>query len=289
MKILITGAAGRVGRAIYARLCSDHEVVGLDRVPSSTSDVVASIEDLDQIQAALQGVDAVIHVAALHAPHVGKCTDEKFVSVNVAATEALARRSAAAGVRSFVFTSTTALYGFASTLPDGPSWIDEDTVPAPRTIYHHTKLLAEERLIRIASETSMPITAIRMSRCFPESAPLMAAYRLHRGVDARDVADAHVLAALAPVAGFRRYVISGHTPFLPEDAHDLRNNAPEVIERRCHELAAIFRRRHWSLPRSIDRVYCSNRAQRELNWRPTFGFEAVLAQLDEGSPEVLPP
>jgi UDP-glucose 4-epimerase len=289
MKLLITGAAGRIGRATYIRLSAEHQVVGLDCVPSSTSDVLASIEDTDQIRIALEGVDAVIHIAAMHAPHVGHVTDEAFEAVNVKATVSLARLAIEAGARAFVFTSTTALYGSASILTDRAAWIDEGTVPRPRTIYHRTKLKAESLLEKIAVETELSVTVVRMSRCFPEPAPIMAAFRLHRGVDVRDVADAHAVAALEPSIGFRRYVVSGSTPFLQEDADGLLRNAPEVIEMRCPDLAAAFGRRKWMLPNSIDRVYSPALASNELRWKPKYGFEEVLAQLDRRSLEVLPP
>ena len=289
MKILITGAAGRVGRATYIRLCADHDVVGIDSTPSSTTDIVASIEDTDRVRAAIRGVEAVIHIAALHAPHVGHFDQERFEAVNTAATAVLARLAADTGVQRFVFTSTTALYGSPSVISGGAVWIDEKTVPNPRTIYHRTKLKAEALLEEVGVETGLQVTVIRMSRCFPEPAPIMAAYRLHRGVDVRDVADAHALAALAPSAGFCRYLVSGNTPFLPQDCEELLEDAPAVIQRRCPDLAAIFRRRRWKLPDSIDRVYSPALAASQLGWQSRHAFEEVLAQLGRRSLEVLPP
>lgn len=289
MKILITGAAGRIGRAIYIGLCADHEVVGFDNAPSSTSDIVASIEDIEQLQTALRGVDVVIHAAALHAPHVGHRSEDAFESINVRATEALALLAIDAGVGNFVFTSTTALYGAASTPHGRAGWIDEVTAPQPQTIYHRTKLKAERLLENIALKTTLPITALRMSRCFPEPAPMMAVYRLHRGVDVRDAADAHAVAALSPKPGFRRFIVSGSTPFLLEDAEELLLDAASVIERRCPDLATQFHHRNWKLPCSIDRVYCSRYATQQPGWRPKFGFDEVLAQFDRRSSEVLPP
>jgi UDP-glucose 4-epimerase len=289
MKILITGATGRVGRATYIRLCAEHEVIGFDSAPSSTSDIVGSIEDVDSICGALRGVDAVIHTAAIHAPHVGHFAEERFEAINVEATGTLAQLAADAGARTFVFTSTTALYGSASMLNGRAAWIDEETKPVPRTIYHRTKLKAESLLEEHALKSGLSVTAIRMSRCFPEPAPVMAAYRLHRGIDVRDVADAHAMAVLTPAPGFRRFVVSGSTPFLPQDTEWLFKNASEVIELRCPELAAAFHRRKWKLPSSIDRVYSAALGTHELNWEPKYGFEEVLAQFDRRSLEVLPP
>ena len=140
-----------------------------------------------------------------------------------------------------------------------------------------------------AARGGLAVTVLRMSRCFPEPAPMMAAYRLHRGIDARDVADAHARALETERPGLRRFVISSATPFEPGDMHELERDAPTVLRRRAPELAEAFVRRGWSLPKSIDRVYCAALAMRELGWQPRFGFAEVLKMLDEGSSEVLPP
>jgi len=291
MKILVTGSSGRVGRAICERLAQHHRVTGLDRTPSPTTALVCDLSDAATIRAALVGVDAVIHTAAIHAPHVGAQSDAEFRRVNIEGTRLLAGQSIAVGVSRFVFTSTTALYGVAGTAGTAPAaWIDEHTPPHPRTIYHETKLQAELLLQRYGQAGAMIVTILRMSRCFPEPAPAMAAYRLHRGIDARDVASAHERAVEAfSTVGARTFVISGNTPFVPQDCAELGRDAPQVLRRRAPALAEAFDRRLWPLPMSIDRVYDSRQAQRELGWQPKYGFEEVLAQLDADDPEVLTP
>lgn len=286
MKILVTGSTGRVGRAIYIQLCTEHDVIGFDIAPSSTADVVASIQDERAVAGALRGVEAVVHVAALHAPQVGHRADKDFEAINVAATRSLARLAIEAGVRRFVFTSTTALYGAGAAEGEPAAWVTEETVPRPRTIYHRTKLAAEQELERHAG--ALAITALRMSRCFPEPAPLMAAYRLHRGVDARDVADAHCAALEWEGPGFRKFIVSGATPFVRSDAAGLGTDAAERIRKRAPELAAAFDARRWPLPSRIDRVYDPSKSIAGLGWTPRFGFEEVLAELDRRSAEVLP-
>lgn len=289
MKVLLTGSSGRVGRAVYVRLALEHAVIGLDRLPSSTVHFTGDIGRRGLLRRAIKGVDAIVHTAALHAPHVGVLDDSEFRRINVDATRQLALMAADAGIRSFVFTSTTALYGHAAVPPSQAGWLDERLQPQPRTIYHETKLEAEALLEEMASGSDLRVTALRMSRCFPEPAPRMAVYRLHRGVDARDVADAHALALLDERPGFRRYVLSGATPFRRADAERLPEDAPEVIRDRAPRLAEAFDRRGWMLPASIDRVCDPALAMSELGWRPRFGFEEVLKMLDERSAEVLPP
>lgn len=230
-----------------------------------------------------------IHTAALHAPHVGLSTDSEFENINVQSTRQLAESAAESGVGKFVFTSTTALYGTASTPAEEAGWVNEALEPQPETIYHKTKIAAENYLQTFSQEYSIPITVIRMSRCFPEPAPVMAAYRLHRGVDARDVADAHALAVESAIPGFRRYIISGATPFNKIDTKALLNDAPSVLEQRAPDLVLAFARRGWALPSTIDRVYSSALAIDELGWTPKYGFMELLKMYDEQSSEVLPP
>ena len=290
MRVLVTGSSGRIGRAICECLSAEHEVVGLDRLPSATTNLVGDITEPDVLMRALRGVDAVVHVAALHAPNVGTVADGEFDRVNVHATRRLAELAAEAGVRQFVFTSTTALYGAASR-PDraAAAWIDEALEPRPQTVYHRSKLAAEALLQALAEQGALAVAVLRMSRCFPEPAPLMASYRLHRGVDARDVARAHALALQMPRPGFRRFVVSAATPFKPEDTHELMRDAPSVLQRRAPELVEAFARRGWRLPATIDRVASSALAMNDLGWWPRHGFDEVLKMLDQHSPEVLPP
>ncbi|MDD3764744.1 MAG: NAD(P)-dependent oxidoreductase [Nevskiales bacterium] len=288
MKILVTGSGGRVGRAIHIRLMREHDVVGMDRSPCSTAAFVGDIRDESLVAAALDGVDAVVHVSALHAPHVGMVPDAEFVDINVRATERLATMAALRGARHFVFTSTTALYGSASTPVGRAGWVDETTVPQPRTIYHRSKIEAEAALQRISDDHGLPVTVLRMSRCFPERADLMAVYRLTRGIDYRDVASAHACALERRLAGFKRFIVSGATPFSESDCERLFDNAPAALEDKAPELVRGFERRGWALPGRLDRVYSPEAVQRALGWRPKYGWQSVLDALDTELAEVLP-
>lgn len=292
MRLLITGASGRIGRALAVRLARDHAVRGFDRAPSSTAHWVGDLGDLDLLKRALQGVDAVVHTAALHAPQVGRVDDAEFERINLQASHTLAELAVAAGVRHLVYTSTTALYGAAASPPDQAdpaSWVDEDLAPQPRNVYHRSKLAAEAALRGWAEAGGFALTLLRMSRCFPETAPQMALARLHRGIDARDVAQAHALALARPAPGVRLLVLSGATPFQPADRVALRHDAPAVLRQRAPALVAAFAQRGWALPAGIDRVVSPARAMQQLGWQPRYGFDEVLRQLDEHSPEVLPP
>jgi nucleoside-diphosphate-sugar epimerase len=268
MRILVTGAAGLIGSAVAATLRDGNDLVGLDLKPGVQVDRIGDIRDpLD-----LGGFDAVVHVAALHAPHVGRTSDGEFRSVNVDATARLFDAALAAGVSRFVFTSSTSVYGHALEPGAGrAAWIDEEVEPEPRDIYDETKLAAEA-LVRAAG---LPGAILRMSRCFPEPLREMALYRLHRGIDRRDVARAHALAlkAATPAA---TYVISAEPPFLESDREALLADASAVIRKRTPELADRFDGLGWPLPVSIGRVYSPARARDRLGFAALYGFMSVL-------------
>jgi nucleoside-diphosphate-sugar epimerase len=286
MKIILTGSSGRVGRAIFGALTPQHDVVGIDRTPFATTRIIGDFADREILERALDGADAVIHTAAFHAPHVAVVPDREFERVNVEGTQQLAALAKSNGVRRLVFTSTTALYGTAIA-PGRCTWVDESLTPQPKSIYHRTKLAAEQLLMDAASP-SLQVRAIRMSRCFPEAADLMAVYRLHRGVDVRDVADAHSFALGNEGPAFQRFIVSGATPFKPADCEGLAVDARAILGERVPNLVRAFEQRGWRLPTSLDRIYAPTLAERELGWRPRHGFEEVLAQVDRRSLEVLP-
>lgn len=288
MRILVTGSAGRVGRAIYIKLMKTHDVVGVDKTPCSTVDYVGDIRNIELLTQALNGVDVIVHVAALHAPHVGILSENEFHSINVDATEQLALLGIKRGIKHFLFTSTTALYGNASTPIGVASWISEQIKPQPKSIYHRSKILAESKLEKISNLFNLPVTVLQMSRCFPEPVDLMAVYRLTRGIDARDVADAHLCALERRLNNFNRFIISGATPFTESETKRLYSEADILLREKCPSIVLEFEKRGWRLPSSLDRVYDSSAAQKQLNWFPKHGFESVLEMFGSESSEVLP-
>ncbi|CAG22937.1 hypothetical oxidoreductase protein [Photobacterium profundum SS9] len=167
-------------------------------------------------------------------------------------------------------------------------WVDETVTPSPKTIYHKSKIQAEQILKNISNLFNLPVTVLQMSRCFPEPAPLMAVYRLTRGIDARDVASAHACAVDKRLSGFRRYIISGQTPFNKTSCEQLYHSADDAIREYAPSLASDFANRGWRLPQTLDRVYDSTLAQQELGWLPKYDYESVLSMLDNEIAEVLP-
>jgi nucleoside-diphosphate-sugar epimerase len=279
MRVLVTGAGGLVGSGVATRLAADHEVVGLDLNPGSEVSIVGDCLDVAEWSGELGTIDAIVHVAALHAPHVGRRSEQDFRRANIEATARLLDIAVDSKATHFVMTSTTSLYGHALESYSEAVWVDEQIEPQPRDIYDETKLEAE--WLVASAGNAMTVTSLRMSRCFPEPTETMAWYRLHRGIDRRDVAEAHAL-ALDRKGAAATYVISAASPFRREDRHELRAEATAVIERRSPGLIERMAARGWAPPGSIDRVYDCSLAQIELGFRPRYGVEDCL--LDDWDP-----
>jgi UDP-glucose 4-epimerase len=298
MKVLVTGSSGHLGEALVRTLRDANcEVVGLDMVASEFTNEVGSIAERNFVKRHMAGVDAVLHTAALHKPHVITHSRQSFVDTNITGTLNLLEESALAGVRSFVFTSTTSTFGSALTPPPGrpAAWVTEDVTPVPRNIYGVSKTAAEDLCELFHRKLRLPCLILRTSRFFPEAddrketreayedANIKANEFLYRRVDLEDVVAAHLLAIeKAPRLGFGRYIVSATTPFTPDDLLELRSNAPAVLKRKIPEYEAEYARRGWKMFPGIDRVYANHRARNELGWKPRYDFRYVLEQLKAG-------
>ncbi|MCB0155627.1 MAG: NAD(P)-dependent oxidoreductase [Anaerolineae bacterium] len=295
MKILVTGSAGHLGEALVRTLrATDRPVIGTDLVPSEWTDLVGSITDRTHVKRCLAGVEAVVHTATLHKPHVATHSRQDFVDTNITGTLNLLEEAAAAGVSAFVFTSTTSAFGDAlvPAAAAPAAWITEEVVPVPKNIYGVTKIAAENLCALFHRNQGLPCLVLRTSRFFPEAddrPEIRQAYEdqnlkvnefLYRRVDLEDVVSAHLLALeKAAEIGFARYIISATTPFRRDDLLDLRRQAPAVVKRTVPEYEAEYARRGWRMFPTVDRVYVNDRARDELGWRPRYDFGTILARL----------
>ncbi|MEU7219146.1 NAD-dependent epimerase/dehydratase family protein [Nocardia iowensis] len=278
--VLVTGSSGVVGAAVAHEMhTAGWQVRGWDVRPGRWTTHHGDLRDSQLRAQAVRGVETVVHTAALHAPHVGHVPDDEFRAVNVDATAALLEQAAECGVRRMVYTSSTSVYGHALVPDDRAVWVDESLEPRPRDIYDETKLDAET-LLRKGDHPPTTIV-LRIARCFPETPAIQAAHRLYRGVDVRDVARAHRLAAEHhQVTG--AFNIAGPMLFRRTDTQQLWRDAPPLLERRAPEIAALFRQQGWPLPATIDRVYDSGKARRQLGYSPAYDATALATKRPSG-------
>jgi nucleoside-diphosphate-sugar epimerase len=245
----------------------------------------------------MAGVDAVVHAATLHKPHVESHPRTEFVDTNITGTLNLLEEAVAAGASRFVFTSTTSTFGraLAPAAGEPAAWIDEDVRPVPRNVYGATKVAAEDLCELVHRDHGLPVLILRTSRFFPEGDDrdevrnsyedlnLKVNELLYRRVDLADVVAAHQLALeRAPELGFGRYIVSAPTPFTPADCAALRADAASVVRRRVPSYEEVYAQRGWRMFDSIERVYDSARAQADLGWSPRYDFARAIELLAAG-------
>src|SRR5690349_17813172 len=294
MRILVTGSSGHLGEALCRVL---HDTVGLDILPGPYTTIVGSIADRDTVREAMRGVDAVLHTATLHKPHVGSHTRNDFVETNITGTTTLLEAAVAANVGRFVYTSTTSAFGRALTPDVGApaNWITEDVVPVPRNIYGVTKVAAENVCELVHRDHGLPILILRTSRFFPEADDrddVRSAYAdanvkvnelLYRRADLEDVVEAHRLALdKAPELRFGRYIVSATTRFTRDDLQELHTDAPAVVERHHPGYRELYDTLGWRMFDTIERVYVNEKARRDLGWAPRHDFGYALQRLAKG-------
>ena len=298
MKILVTGSSGHLGEALMRTLNnSEHEAVGIDITPSPFTREVGSIADRAFVARVMKGVDAVLHTATLHKPHVITHTRQEFVDTNISGTLNLLEEAVAQHVKSFVFTSTTSVFGDAMAPPAGEpaAWVTEDLKPKPKNIYGVTKTAAEDLCELFYRDHSLACVVLRTSRFFPEDDDepakrdnfnddnMKLVEYLYRRVDIEDAVDAHLLAMeRASAIGFGRYIITATTPFTLDDLPELNVNAPRVVARYFPDVDAVLATRGWKIFPRIDRVYVNARARAALGWQPKYGFAEMLARIKSG-------
>ena len=158
--VLVTGATGFVGRHLSPVLESNGWVVrAAVRRPSGLNEVmVDSIGPDTNWQAALAGIDVVVHLAArVHHPN-DRDAEQLYHDLNVGGTLRLARSAVEAGVKQFVFASTALVFGCNN---DGRPPFNEDDVLTPHSPYSRSKVEAEAGLKSLAQGHAMGVTVVR--------------------------------------------------------------------------------------------------------------------------------
>ena len=242
MSILLTGATGFVGSALLRRLHGDGcDVAALVRAPVASLPVAASSLYVGgpwgsaDFCAALSGVTSVVHLAARVHVMRDKESDPlaAFRAVNVQGTLNLARQSAAAGVRRFVFVSSVKVNG-EGTLA-GCAFTEADT-PAPQDAYGRSKYEAETGLRELGAQTGMAVVIVRPPLVYGPGvkgnfASLLQAVQRGWPLPLGAVHNRRSLVALDNLVDFLSRCIfhpqAANQTFLVSDGHDL--STPELV------------------------------------------------------------
>ena len=228
MRVLVTGATGFLGSSIVAEaIGAGHEVRVLVRTTSNL-DYLAGLDverafgelrDPDSLQAAVEGVEGVIHSGGL----INAPSEDGYMAVNRDGTRSLAEIAARRDVRRFVYVSSLAAGG--PSLDGQP--VTEDMAPRPVTPYGRSKLAGESAAFD-AGGVRMAVSAIRPPVIYgPRDYGTLPFYKIARlGLAVRvgrrdrfadmtyvsDVARACVI-ALKPEAAGRVYYVPGREAY----------------------------------------------------------------------------
>lgn len=164
MNILVTGGAGYLGSILIPKLLvRGHQVRSLDigyfgvehiRSMRPTVDIVrddirAVLADSAALNRLLDGIDVVIHLAAISNDPSAELNPRLTEEVNFEATRDLAKACKQRGIR-FVFSSSCSVYG------EAPGEVDEDGKTNPLTAYAKSKVNSDEFLMSIADSSWRP-------------------------------------------------------------------------------------------------------------------------------------
>ena len=172
--ILVTGGAGYIGSVLVRSLLAQGQRVrvldrflyggrGLDAVESEP-DLEVLHRDLRDPRAyaeALEGVESVVHLAAIVGDKACSMDEERAVQTNWTATVAFAQSAAARGVRRFVFASTCSVYG------EGQEEIlTEESPIRPLSLYAETRRNAEQGLLELHAAGSLDPILLRFGTVY---------------------------------------------------------------------------------------------------------------------------
>jgi nucleoside-diphosphate-sugar epimerase len=162
--VLVTGAAGLVGRQLVHRLKAlGRPVLAVDRLASVTREGVqiqaCDLGDIHGLHAvARDGIDSIVHCGAFSGPMVARDTPYSMVQVNIVGTANMLELARVHAARRFVYCSSTSAYGVVETGP-----VSEDTLLRPGSLYGASKVSSEYITTAYAQQYGVSATSIRLS------------------------------------------------------------------------------------------------------------------------------
>jgi len=160
MRVMITGSNGYLGSVMVpAFVKAGHSVVGLDSnyfydcllVPEAARIQTICKDIRDVARKDLEGIDAIVHLAALCNDPLGALSEEWTEQINVQATTRLASIGREAGVKRFLFSSSCIMYGTTTS-----EFVSEESPINPQTPYAVSKAKAERAISKLASDSFSP-------------------------------------------------------------------------------------------------------------------------------------
>lgn len=291
--VLVTGAAGHLGsHAVTLLLAKGFRVRGLDMadpaepLPDACEFRKAPLADDEVLKGMLDGVDVIVHAAALHPWK--EYTDDQYLDANIKGTWHLYTAAAAAGVGRVVLTSSIAASACQNVPPE--TWpVSEDLQLPPGDLYGLTKHV-QENIARLFAETGKVRTiAIRPPAFMPRPAfetccALTGTFAVVDDVAAGHAAAVEVMAGVrepgGPMGAFEAFYVTNSLRYTKEDVRELGVD-PAALARKYWPEAVEWLEEQGYSGSWLPAVYDLSKAERLLGWRPEFNFEQAYAALRE--------
>ena len=234
-RVVVTGGSGKAGRAVVADLGEHgYDVTSVDVAASLHPDdptLVADLTDLGQTIESLSDADAVVHLAAIPAPHV--LPEGETFRINMMSTYNVFSAAAHLGLERVVWASSETLIGIPFDR-EQPRYapINEDHPRLPEFHYALSKLAGEVVAEQFSRWSGIPFVALRISNIMEEweyearfpgfwDDPKIRAWNLWGYVDARDVAQAARLSLTADVSGAEPFIVAASDTCMTRNSLDL--------------------------------------------------------------------
>lgn len=272
--ILVTGAAGVLGKAVTALLEREPGVRlrVTDVAPLATRHefVQADLADWDKTKALCDGVDEVMHIAAIHPWK--QYTPQQYLDCNIKGTCNVLQAAAEAGVKRVIYTSSIAAMGYRCERPEELPFDESRPCRPVEDIYCVSKHVGEQFCEMFRHRHGMPYIALRPGTFVPrdEADPAWGLSLLTQWLHVSDIAMAHVLALRSDVKN-EAIIITAKVPFTSADAPALFTDARPVILRYFPQ-AKLLEERGIALPKKVDRWYSIAKAERLLGYTPQWSF-----------------
>lgn len=282
MKLLVTGAAGKLGARLVARLHASHEIVGLDARPApegwpaDARFVHGDLRDVSAVDRAAEGADVVIHLGAISG-RARYLPQAELFAINVQGTFHVLEAAQRGGARMVILASSLCALG----LPDAPDHhglsylpVDEDHPCRPRHTYDLTKRINEIQAEAFTRWSGVATVCLR----FPFLVDLELAEQTAERVrldppklvladylDQQDAIDAIDLA-------MHRDDLRHEVLFLHAATSGTVIPTPEYIQRLTPGVP-------WrgAPPEATTPLICTDRIREVLNWSPKLTWQQALA------------
>ncbi len=280
MRVAVTGGSGKLGRAVVADLLAHgFDVLNLDiQRPRDAAaaytrvdftDFGQTFEALTQIDDRHDGLDAVVHLAAI--PGAGQSPNAATFANNIVSTYNVFAAARHAGIKNVVWASSETVLGIPFDTPPPYLPVDEGVGPQPESSYSLAKDLEEEMARQFCRwDPDLKMIGLRFSNvmepadyaAFPgyDADPELRRWNLWAYIDARDGAQAVRRALELDATGMEIFVIA---------------NADSVMSRPTAELAATVlpgRRGAQGTRAATSRCSRSTRRSRILGYEPAHGW-----------------